>query len=71
METLATVDWLITCERVKPTVAGIRAGIRREPAGDVPAKRKDPLFGEEPLRLARQRWQASSAVGQQPFLIGF
>jgi O-acetyl-ADP-ribose deacetylase (regulator of RNase III) len=52
MELLATVDWLIEREHREPTVAGIRAGLRDWPAGDIAAERKLRLFNERLIALA-------------------
>lgn len=58
MEALATVDWLITREGAEPTLAGIRDGIRRWPAGPAHARRKDKLFSDRLLTLALDRLKA-------------
>jgi O-acetyl-ADP-ribose deacetylase (regulator of RNase III) len=57
MEVLATVDWLITRESVKPTLSDIREGIKRWPAGPDHAQRKEKLFSDHLLELALERLQ--------------
>lgn len=58
MELLATVDWLLDRERCEPTVAGIREGLRRWPAGAEAAARKDRLFDDRAIGIALQRLTA-------------
>ena len=55
MELLATVDWLLDREHCEPSVAGIRAGLRRWPAGAEAAARKDRLFDDRAIDIALQR----------------
>lgn len=55
MELLATVDWLIEREHVEPTVQGVRAGLRKWPAGEPAAERKLRLFDDRILMLALDR----------------
>jgi O-acetyl-ADP-ribose deacetylase (regulator of RNase III) len=52
MELLATVDWLIEREHSKPTVEGIRAGLREWPAGPSAAERKLRLFDDRLIGFA-------------------
>jgi O-acetyl-ADP-ribose deacetylase (regulator of RNase III) len=52
MEVLATVDWLIVKENREPTLAGIRAGLGKWPAGSAAAERKLRLFNDRYIRLA-------------------
>jgi hypothetical protein len=52
MEVLATVDWLIVKENREPTLAGIRAGLGKWPAGPAAAERKLRLFNDRYIRLA-------------------
>jgi len=52
MEILATVDWLIAREQCEPTVAGIREGLSRWPAGKAAAERKLHLFDDRLIDLA-------------------
>jgi len=52
MELLATVDWLLAREGCEPTVAGIREGLSRWPAGKAAAERKLRLFDERLVDLA-------------------
>jgi O-acetyl-ADP-ribose deacetylase (regulator of RNase III) len=55
MEVLATVDWLVTRENVKPSVSSIRKGISDWPGGGDSAKRKENLFSDQLLELALER----------------
>jgi O-acetyl-ADP-ribose deacetylase (regulator of RNase III) len=55
MELLATVDWLLTCEGVAPTVEAVRHGIRNWRGGAEAARRKDRLFDDRALGIALQR----------------
>jgi len=54
MELLATVDWLIERDHCEPTLAGIRAGLRRWPAGPASAERKLRLFDDRLIGLGPQ-----------------
>lgn len=58
MEALATVDWLVSRESVEPTLAGIREGITKWPAGPRHAKRKENLFSDRLLELAIERLES-------------
>jgi len=62
MEALATVDWLIAREGVKPTLDDVRAGLRQWPAGDGAASRKLRLFDDELLTLSVERLKAVGAA---------
>jgi hypothetical protein len=53
MELLASVDWLLTKENVPATVAGVREGLQRWPAGA--AERKSRLFDERAIGIALER----------------
>ncbi|MBS0188951.1 MAG: macro domain-containing protein [Planctomycetes bacterium] len=55
MEALATVDWLLTREKADPTIAGIRAGLAKWPAGEDAAQRKQRLFTDKLLTAAIDR----------------
>ena len=55
MELLATVDWLIQREGVKPIVADVRAGLVAWPAGRAAANRKLSLFNERLIGIALDR----------------
>lgn len=63
MEALATVDWLISREKVEPTLAGVRQGIRNWPAGPNHAQRKEQLFDDRLLELALQRLRDADRQG--------
>ena len=60
MEALATVDWLIAREKVEPTLAGIRNGIRHWPAGEAHARRKEGLFDDRLVGLVLDRLRGFS-----------
>ncbi len=51
MELLATVDWLIA-RQCEPTLAGIREGLSKWPAGKGAAERKLRLFNDRLIELA-------------------
>ena len=55
MELLATVDWLLTKEKVAPTVQAIREGLRGWRGGADAAMRKDRLFDDRVLGIALDR----------------
>ncbi len=55
MELLATVDWLVDRERCEPTLAGVREGLRRWPAGRDAAERKLRIFDERAIGIALER----------------
>jgi O-acetyl-ADP-ribose deacetylase (regulator of RNase III) len=52
MELLATVDWLIARERCEPSIAGIREGLSKWPAGKAAADRKLRIFDDRLIDLA-------------------
>ena len=60
MELLATVDWLIARERCEATVAGIREGLSRWPAGKAAADRKLRIFDERLIDLALRQLVSSA-----------
>jgi hypothetical protein len=62
MEVLATVDWLIAREGATATLAGIRAGLSRWPAGAPAASRKQRLFTDRLITLALERLQIASVA---------
>ncbi len=55
MELLATVDWLIEREHCSRSLAGIRDGLSRWPAGADAAERKQKLFNDRLIGLALER----------------
>jgi O-acetyl-ADP-ribose deacetylase (regulator of RNase III) len=55
MELLATVDWLIQEQGVKPTVDDVVAGLRQWPGGKEAADRKAKLFDARLIKLALKR----------------
>jgi len=58
MELLATVDWLLDREHCEPSIAAIREGLRRWPAGAEAGARKDRLFDDRAIGIALQRLTA-------------
>jgi len=52
---LATVDWLVHHERVKPTIEDVKTGLRTWPGGPQSAKRKLRLLDDRLIGLALQR----------------
>ncbi|NBA94053.1 macro domain-containing protein [Pseudomonas sp. R5(2019)] len=55
MELLATVDWLVNCEGVEPTVEAVRTGLRSWAGGKGSAARKNQLFDDDSLAIALSR----------------
>lgn len=55
MEALATVDWLLSQSKVKPTLEAVKHGIREWPAGRQHAKRKEKLFSDKLLTVTLER----------------
>lgn len=55
MELLATVDWLVHHVGVKPTIDGIRVGLKTWPGGPEAAERKQKLFDARLIGLALNR----------------
>lgn len=51
LELLATVQWLLDNEKIKPTVESVRDGISRWPGGEDAAKRKSKLFDDRLIEL--------------------
>ncbi|ERS81693.1 hypothetical protein Q671_13550, partial [Halomonas sp. PBN3] len=54
MEVLATLDWLVSQERVEPTVEAIKEGLRHWP-NDIAGQRKLRLFSDRLIALALER----------------
>jgi len=52
MELLATVDWLIAREQCEPSIAGIRKGLSKWPAGKSAADRKLRILDDRLIDLA-------------------
>ncbi len=55
MELLATVDWLLSQERVAPTLKAVKVGIQQWPGGPEAGRRKQRLFDDRMLGLALRR----------------
>lgn len=62
MELLATVDWLLAREQCEASIAGIRDGLRKWPAGAAAAERKNRLFDDRALGIALERLAPVSVV---------
>ncbi len=52
LELLATVDWLISEDKVQPTVEGVVAGLRSWSGGNEAAERKLRLFDNRLIEVA-------------------
>jgi len=61
MELIATVDWLLTDEKVEPDVDAVLEGIAHWPAGKIWAQRKVGLFDRRAVEIALERLTSSSA----------
>ena len=59
MELLATVDWLLAREGVKPNVDAVLAGIRQWPAGRKWAERKARLFDRRVVEIALRQLEGA------------
>ncbi len=55
MELLSTVDWLIVREGCEPSLSGIREGIKKWPAGEKWAIRKQELFDDKSINFALEQ----------------
>ncbi len=64
MELLATVDWLLSREGVKPTVSAVREGLRHWPADA--AERKSRLFDDRAIGIALDRLTAKTGQSLAP-----
>lgn len=62
MELLATVDWLLAREKCEASVAGIRDGMRKWPAGAAAAERKYRLFDDRVIGIALERLASASVA---------
>jgi O-acetyl-ADP-ribose deacetylase (regulator of RNase III) len=62
MELLATVDWLIQKEHVKPDTASVRLAIASWPAGKAAGDRKLKLFDERLISFALEQLESPIAV---------
>jgi O-acetyl-ADP-ribose deacetylase (regulator of RNase III) len=58
MELLATVDWLLVKEAVKPDVESVRKAIAMWPAGQAAGERKLKLFDDRLIALALEQLQS-------------
>lgn len=61
MELLSTVDWLLTEQRVAPTIPELREGLHGWKGGSGSAERKNKLFDDRSLRIALDRLVPSAA----------
>ncbi|MDX5297474.1 MAG: hypothetical protein LPK85_00835 [Gammaproteobacteria bacterium] len=55
MEFLATVGWLLICEGVAANLSAVRTALRRWPAGERWAQRKNKLLNDNSLQIAIER----------------
>jgi len=55
MELLSTVDWLIVKESCEPSVSAIKEGIKKWPAGEKWALRKQELFDDNSISYALEQ----------------
>ena len=62
MELLATVDWLIAREQCEPSIAGIREGLSKWPAGKAAADRKLRIFDDRLIDLALRQLASSANI---------
>jgi O-acetyl-ADP-ribose deacetylase (regulator of RNase III) len=62
MELLATVDWLLAKEHVKPNVSALREGLHRWRGGKYAAERKNRLFDDRALGVALNRIASHAPV---------
>lgn len=65
MEALATVDWLMTRERVNPETKSVKEALDRWPGGEGSGERKRRLFSDKLLVAVLDRLQRF-AVAEQP-----
>lgn len=63
MELLSTVDWLLSCDGVKPTLDSVRQGLGPWAGGTGAAARKRRLFDDDSLSIALARL-SESKVGE-------
>jgi O-acetyl-ADP-ribose deacetylase (regulator of RNase III) len=61
MELLATTDWLLVHDKVRPTRAAVKAAMRHWPGGKSAAARKLRLFDDRRLDLALRRLTSGRA----------
>ncbi|MBA2658536.1 MAG: macro domain-containing protein [Nitrosospira sp.] len=64
MELLATIDWLLSREGVKPTVQAVREGLQHWPEGA--AERKSRLFDDRAIGIALDRLSAKTGQSLTP-----
>lgn len=60
MELLATVDWLVSVEGVRPSLEAVKKGIQAWPGGADAARRKTAIFEDRLIHLALDRLIAST-----------
>ncbi len=66
MELLATVDWLVYHEGIKPFCKDVKAGLRAWPGESQAAARKQRLFDDRLIELALQRLTRSTEGARRP-----
>ena len=59
MELLATVDWLVSHDDVKPTIQDVKIGLAQWAGGSLASARKQKLFDDRLLQLALDRLNVS------------
>jgi hypothetical protein len=64
MELLATLDWLVYKEGIKPERSDIRVGLNRWSGGQEAAERKQRLFDDRLIELALQRLSSFGASAE-------
>ncbi|KAB0268473.1 macro domain-containing protein [Microvirga brassicacearum] len=62
MELLATVDWLVHQQGIKPNLEDVKSGLREWPGGVNAANRKQKLFDDRLLTLALSRLLRTDAA---------
>ena len=65
MELLATVDWLLAHQDVRPTVGDLKQGLRAWPSGDGSGERKAKLFDDRMLAVALDALLRSQLLEQE------
>jgi len=61
MELLATVDWLVSVEGVRPSLEAVKKGIQAWPGGADAARRKTAIFEDRLILLALDRLVAATS----------
>jgi len=64
MELLATCDWLISQQKVEPTVDALRKGLHAWPSKPWASERKAKIFSDKVLEVALERLQKAQWISQ-------